>query len=328
MKKRVLTWVKPTSDVIHLWNYFWAIKQILEWQKDDLDIILFVADMHATTTLHDGEILRKNIVGLVKSYLASGIDPKKTLIFKQSDVAGHVQLGWVLASITTLGYMKRMHAYKDALQKWKADEITMGTFNYPILMASDILLYDPDYVPVWKDQKQHLEFTRDIAEKFNSIYWTTFKLPEPWINKNVATIPWIDGRKMSKSYNNFISLLEEEDSLLKKVRRIPTSPIPIDDPKNPDECNVFNILKHFLNTDEERDLRKRYERGWLAYKEVKDMLYDKLRKFLAPIKQAYDSISEEEIKRLLAEGAQRANEISTKKIKDVYFKVWYLISNS
>ncbi len=328
MKKRVLTWVKPTSDVIHLGNYFGAIKQILNWQKEGLDIILFVADMHATTTLHSWEILRKNIIGLVKSYLASWVDPQKTLIFKQSDVPGHVQLGWVLASITTLGYMKRMHAYKDALQKWKADETTMGTFNYPILMASDILLYDPDYVPVGKDQKQHLEFTRDIAEKFNSIYGETFKLPQPWIDKNVATIPWIDGRKMSKSYNNFISLLEDEDDLLKKVRRIPTSPIPIDEPKNPDECNVFNMLKHFLAPEEEKSLRQRYEQWWLAYKEVKDMLYERLREFLAPIKKAYHSISEQEVKKILDEGAKVANEMASKKIKDVYFKVGYLISNS
>ncbi len=328
MKKRVLTWVKPTSDVIHLGNYFGAIKQILNWQKEWLDIILFVADMHATTTLHDWETLRKNIIGLVRSYLASWINPERVLVFKQSDVAGHVQLWWVLASITTLGYMKRMHAYKDALQKWKSDEITMGTFNYPILMAADILLYDPDYVPVGKDQKQHLEFTRDIAEKFNSIYGETFKLPQPWIDKNVATIPWIDGRKMSKSYNNFISLLEDDDSLFKKIRRIPTSPIPIDEPKNPDECNVFNMLKHFLSDEEEKEIRNRYEKGGLADKEVKDLLYEKIKEFLAPIKRAYQNIPDEEIKKLLAQGAQKANEISSKKIEDVYFKVGYLISKS
>jgi len=326
MKKRLLTGVKPTSDVIHLGNYFGAIKQVVEWQqKGDYDIVLFVADMHATTTLHDGQKLKSNIVGLVKSYLASGIDPKKTLVFKQSDVPGHVQLAWVLASITTLGYMKRMHAYKDALQKGKADEITMGTFNYPILMAADILLYDADVVPVGKDQKQHLEFTRDIAAKFNSIYGEHLKLPEPLILENVATVPGIDWRKMSKSYNNFISLIEDDETLLKKIKRIPTSPIPIDEPKNPDECNVYGILKLFLTPEEDEQIRQKYIGGGLSYKWVKELLYQKVKEFLEPIKKRYFEISDEEVKEILAQGAQKANELASKKIDEVFDAVGYKV---
>ena len=326
MKKRILTWVKPTSDVIHLGNYFGAIKQVLEWQqKWDYDIILFVADMHATTTLHDWQELKSNIVGLVKSYLASWVDPQKVLIFKQSDVPGHVQLWWVLASITTLWYMKRMHAYKDALQKGKADETTMGTFNYPILMASDILLYDPDFVPVGKDQKQHLEFTRDIASKFNTTYKELFKLPEPMILEDVATVPWIDGRKMSKSYNNFISLIVDEQTLLKKIRRISTAPIPIQDPKNPDECNVYNILKLFLTPQEDEQIRQKYLEWGLSYKRVKDLLFEKVRDFLAPIRQKYFEISQQEVKDVLSQWAQRAQQMSQKKIEDVFEAVGYLI---
>jgi len=325
MKKRIFTWIKPTSSQIHLGNYFWAIKPVLDLQNSwDYEVIVFVADLHALTTLHDWEAIRQNTINLVRAFIASGLDPEKVLIFKQSDVPAHTQLNWVLACITHLGYMKRMHAYKDALQKGKTDEITMWTFNYPILMAADILLYDPDLVPVWKDQKQHLEFTRDIAEKFNRLFWETFKLPEPFIREDVATVPGIDGRKMSKSYNNYIWIFEDEKTLLKKVRSIVTNNIPIEEPKNPDECNVYNILKLFLTEKEDEEIRQKYLQWWLAYKDVKMYLYEKLLWFLKPIQEKAKSLSDNDIKKILEKGGQKANEIAEKKIKDVYGKVWFI----
>ena len=320
--KRVLTWIKPTSEQIHLWNYFWAIKPILDLQKQwKYEIIVFVADLHALTTLHDSTALKNNIINLVRAFISSWLDPEKVLIFKQSDVVAHTQLNWILSCITTLGYMKRMHAYKDALAKGKSDEITMGTFNYPILMAADILLYDPDLVPVWKDQKQHLEFTRDIAERFNRLFWETFKLPEPLIQEEVATIPGIDWRKMSKSYNNYIWLFEDEKTLLKKVKSIITNNIPIDQPKNPDECNVYNILKLFLNEEENKSIRDRYINWWLAYKDVKMYLYEKLLDFLKPIKQKAKELSDNDIKSILENWSTKAKLIADKKIEEIYEKV-------
>jgi len=324
--KRLLTWIKPTSDQIHLWNYFWAIKPILDLQNQgEYEIIVFVADLHALTTLHNASQLKNNIINLVKALIASWLDPEKVLIFKQSDVPAHTQLNWVLACITPLGYMKRMHAYKDALAKWKADDITMGTFNYPILMAADILLYDPDIVPVGKDQKQHLEFTRDIAEKFNRLFWQTFKLPEPLIKEDVATIPWIDWKKMSKSYNNYIGIFEDEKTLLKKVKSIVTDNIPIDQPKDPDKCNVYNILKLFLTEEENQDIRQRYLQWGLAYKDVKMYLYEKLLDFLKPIQQRANDLSDEDIKNILFKWADKANQIANQKINDIYKKVWFII---
>ncbi len=322
--KKLLTGVKPTSEQIHLGNYFGAIKPILDLQlKDKYEIIVFVADLHALTTLHDASSIKKNIINLVRAFIASGLDPDKVLIFKQSDVPAHTQLNWVLACITTLGYMKRMHAYKDALQKGKADEITMWTFNYPILMAADILLYDPDVVPVGKDQKQHLEFTRDIAEKFNRLFWQTFKLPQPLIQEEISTIPWIDWRKMSKSYNNYIWLFDDEKIILKKVKSIVTDNIPIDDPKDPDKCNVYNILKLFLTEEENEQIRQRYLQWWLAYKDVKMYLYEKLLKFLQPIQEKARELTDDYIIDILKKGEEKANFIAKSKIEEVYKKVWF-----
>ena len=223
------------------------------------------------------------------------MDPEKCKIYKQSDLPAHPMLAWVLSCITNMGFMKRMHAYKASVDQGKADDISVGTFTYPILMAADIILYDANYVPVGKDQKQHVEYARDIAQKFNHHFGDTFVLPEPLIDSNVASIPGIDGRKMSKSYNNFIGLFEDEASVRKKIKRISTAPTPVEEPKNPDECNVYNMMKLFIDSDRDTELRARYEAGGLSYKDVKEELMEVVLDFLAPIQKKLETISDQEV---------------------------------
>ncbi len=323
--KRILTGVKPTWDKMHLWNYFGAILPMINLQEkySDSEVILFIANMHALTQVHDSKQLYSNTINLLKFYIASWLNLENTIIFKSSNIPGHSQLAWIFACITNLWYMERMHAYKDALAKWKLNEINIWTLTYPILMASDILLYDADIVPVWKDQKQHLEYARDMAERFNNKFWNTFKIPEPYIQKDVATIIWTDWRKMSKSYNNYIWMIEDEKVLLKKIKQIPTDMKTVEESKDPDECNVYNLLKLFLTNTENDELRKRYIEWWLSYKYVKDFLYEKILEFIKNIEKKYNSISDEYIEKILNNGEQSALEISTKKISDIYKKVWF-----
>jgi len=325
--KRILTWIKPTSDQLHIGNYFGAIRPIVELaeKNPDAEVFFFLASMHAFTTLHDGETIRKNSKNLIKLYIACWADPKRFFMYDPREIPGHAQLCRVLMCLTHMGFMERMHAYKDALQKWTSNKTSVGTFCYPILQAADILLYDANIVPVGKDQKQHVEFARDIAQKMNNNFGEIFVIPDVQIQEEVATIPGIDGRKMSKSYNNFIGLLDNEKTTSKRVKQIATDATPIEDPKNPDECNVYNIMKLFLDESENKEMRKKYEAGGLSYKYAKDTLFEKLRAFLQPIQEKYDQISDQEIKDLLKKNAIKANEIAEKKIQEVYEKVGFVL---
>ena len=327
MTKRILTWIKPTGSELHIWNYFWALKPFVEMQNSisDAEFFLFLANMHWFTQTQDPEILKKNSMTIVKLYLACWADLKKTLIYNPAEIPGHAQLNWALTCLTIMWTMERMHSYKDALAKWKSGEISVWTFCYPILMAADILLYDADQVPVGKDQKQHVEYARDIAQKFNNNYWETFRIPEPIIKAEVATVIGTDGRKMSKSYNNFIGLLEEENSMLKKVKQIPTDAKAIEEPKNPDECNVYNLTKLFLTPEEDKELRNKYEAWGLSYKYAKEYLFEKMKETLDPIKANYNQISDEEVSKILKEHSKKANEIAEKKIKEVYNKIGFYL---
>ena len=219
--------------------------------------------------------------------------------------------------------MERMHAYKDKVANSKAKEASIGLFTYPILMAADILLYDATLVPTGRDQKQHVEFARDIAQKFNTNYGDTFILPDSYIQEDVAVVPGIDGRKMSKSYRNFIGMLDDEKTINKKVKQIATDATPIEDPKDPDTCNVFNIMKLFLSSEEEVIRRKRYTDGGLSYKDAKDTLFEKIMAFITPIQQKYNTISDEQTIALLTKNATHANTLANKKIEDVYKKVGF-----
>lgn len=324
MTKRILTGLQVTADQFHLWNYFGAVVPFLNLcsQHADAEKFLFVANMHSLNSVQDGS-LAKNTYNTLKLYLACGVDPDDVFIYNQSDIAAHAQLHWVLSSLTHMWFMERMHAYKAAVDKWVAWELGVGTFTYPILMAADILLYDATHVPTGKDQKQHVEFARDIAGKFNKLYGETFVLPDSVVQDEVAVVPGIDGRKMSKSYNNFLWLLDDEKTLLKKIKRIPTASLGIDDPKDPDTCHVYQIYQLFLDDNQKTVLRKRYTDGGMWYGDLKKELHQTVWSFVQPIQEHFAQISDEDIKAILSRNASNAREIAQAKIDDVYKKVWF-----
>ncbi|MCX6823716.1 MAG: tryptophan--tRNA ligase [candidate division SR1 bacterium] len=324
---RILTGVKPTDSQIHIGNYFGAIKPMMQLAEKfkDAEIFLFLANMHGFTYVHDGKEIKQNSLNVLKLYAACGVDMKRFIIYNPAEIPGHAQLNWVLTCLTHMGFMERMHSYKEALDKGNAKNISVGTFCYPILMAADILLYDTDIVPVGKDQKQHVEYARDIAIKFNAAYGETFKIPDVYTQEDVGLILGIDGRKMSKSYNNYIGLLDDEKTILKRVKQIPTSTQTVEEPKNPDECNVYKICKLFLTPEEDEILRKRYQAGGLSYKDAKDYLYEKIIAFVQPIQKKYAEISDQEIIDLVKKNTQKVNELAQKKIENVYKKVGFTL---
>lgn len=306
MKKILFSGVKPTGTA-HIGNYFGAMKQWLDLQAE-YDCYFMIADYHGLNLIQNAEEMRNNITNLILDYLAIGLDPKKAVLFKQSDVSAHTELTWIFDSITTMPYLMRAHAFKDAEAKDK--EINVGTFNYPMLMAADILLYDTDVVPVGQDQKQHIEYTRDTAQKFNNIFGETFKLPEPIILDSVAIVPGTDGRKMSKSYGNTIPLFATRDEISKAVMSIVT------DSGTDIPTNVYNIHKLVRS---EADLKVIYEENKGKYKILKEKLIDDLDAFIKPMrdKRAEIANNSELIKSVLADGAIRAKEKADAKLLTV-----------
>ncbi|MEK7662475.1 MAG: tryptophan--tRNA ligase, partial [Patescibacteria group bacterium] len=252
--KILLSGVKPTG-IAHIGNFFGAMKQFVEL-GEDYQSYIFIANYHALTTEQDKKKLEGNTLEIAATYLALGIDPKKTALFLQSDVPEVTELAWIFNCITTVPYLSRAHAYKDAVAKDK--EVSVGTFDYPMLMAADILIQDADVVPVGTDQKQHVEIARDTAEKFNRLYGETFKLPEPLIIKSVAVVPGTDGRKMSKSYGNTIPLFAEDGDIEKLVMGITTDSKGVGEPKNPETDTIFKLHELFSSENELKKLRARY----------------------------------------------------------------------
>ena len=313
MKKRLLSGIQP-SGIIHIGNYFGAMKQFVDLQ-DTYESFIFIADFHAITTIKNKETLSQNILNIAMDYLACGLDPKKVCLFKQSDLSEVTELAWYFNCITTMPYLERATAYKDAGAK--AKEVNVGLFDYPMLMAADILIQDADVVPVGSDQKQHVEYARDTAIKFNNTFGETFKLPEPLILKEVAIVPGIDGRKMSKSYGNTIPLFGTDEQIKKAVMSIVTDSKAPSDSKNPEECNIFALHKLFLKGEVLENLRKRYVDGGLGYKESKDMLYEEIISFVKPMreKREYYEKNIEEVKNILKEGALKAKENIAVKMK-------------
>lgn len=307
MQKILLSGVKPTGRP-HIGNYFGAMKQFVDLQNDHQSFFM-IADYHGLNLIQNKEELRENILGVALDYLAIGLDPEKAVIFKQSDVSEHTELCWIFDTITTVPYLKRAHAYKDA--EAKNIEINVGTFNYPMLMAADILLYDADVVPVGKDQKQHVEYARDTVEKFNRIFKTeTFKMPEPLILDDVATVPGIDGQKMSKSYNNTIPLFASDEEIKKQVMAIVTdsgSEIP---------KNVYAI--HAL-IKPKKELDALYEANKGKYKALKDALIEDLITFITPMRERRKEFENdiEKVKAILKKGGERAKEVAMKKMEEV-----------
>ena len=317
-KKILLSGVKPTGQV-HIGNYFGAMRQFADLQNE-YQAFVMLADYHALTTNQDPSQLRTDIMQLTAAYLAIGLDPEKVILFKQSDVPEHTELAWIFNCLTTMPYLMRAHAFKDAEAKNK--EVSVGLFDYPILMSADILLYSPDVVPVGLDQKQHLEIARDTAEKFNRIYGETFNLPEPVIIENVKTVIGLDGQKMSKSYRNTIPLFSSEKELRQLVMSIKTDSKTETEPKNPEECNVFALHKLFSEKDL-AELKKRYVEAQIVDKKSKAILATNMNNYLAPMREKYESLIQDSGKlvQILEDGGKKAQEIARNKMQEVRRKI-------
>ena len=309
-KKIFLSGVQPSGKP-HIGNYFGAMKQFVDLQNEH-DGYVFIADYHALHSLRNPKEMSENIKNVVLDYLALGLDPQKVTFFKQSDISEHTELAWIFETITTMPYLMRAHAFKDAQARNK--EIDVGTFNYPMLMAAGILLYSPDVVPVGADQKQHVEIARDTAEKFNNTFGETFKLPEAMIIKDVAIIPGTDGRKMSKSYNNTIPLFAEYEEIKKCVMSIVT------DSSGGIPKNVYAIHKLFRSEDE---LKKIYEEKAGKYKELKEMLIDDLEKFIAPLRERRKEFAKDipKVLAILKAGSEKAKKVASAKMNEVREKI-------
>jgi len=321
MGKRLLSGVKPTGRP-HIGNYLGAMRQFVELQATH-DSFIFVADYHALTSPYlqrHPEKLSDYILGVVLDYLAIGLDPQKITLYRQSDIAAHQELAWIFNCLTTMPYLMRAHAFKDAEAKNK--EINVGIFDYPILMAADILLYDAEVVPVGKDQQQHLEIARDTAQKFNHLYGETFALPEALIYEEVAVVPGTDGRKMSKSYRNTIPLFADSDELEQKVMSIVTDSRGESEPKDFKTDTVFALHKHF-SKDQLPELERRYEEGSIGYKESKEMLLENLRAFVEPLRQKRSELAKDSkyVTSILEKGARKAQSLAEKKMKEIRHKI-------
>ncbi len=309
-KKVLLSGVKPTGTA-HIGNYFGAMKQFVDLQiaHPEAEKFFMIADYHALNFIQNGDEMRRLTLELAADYLAIGIDPEQSVIFKQSDISAHTELAWIFDTIVTMPYLMRAHAFKDAEAKNK--EISVGAFNYPVLMAADILLYDADMVPVGQDQKQHVEYARDIALKFNHIFKNeTLKLPEPLIMKDVATVPGIDGQKMSKSYNNVIPLFASREEITKAVMGIVT------DSGGDIPANVYNIHKLFKS---EQELEPIYSANKGKYKALKEALVEDIDAFIAPMRERRAAIiaNPAKIQEVLDRGAEKARAQADAKLKAI-----------
>lgn len=318
MKKRLLSGIKPTGD-IHIGNYFGAMRQFVEMQ-DGYENFVFIADYHAMTTVLDAKELKKNTMEIAKAYLAIGLDPEKVHLFRQSDIEGVTELCWIFNCLTSISTLKLAHAFKDAEAKGKP--VNMGLFDYPVLMAADILMYKSDVVPVGQDQQQHIEMSREIAKTFNNTFGDTFKLPEGVIVKTVATVKGTDGRKMSKSYSNTIGLFDSEDVLKKKIMGIVTDSRKPDEPKEPEGCNIFALHKLF-SVDQLKEISQRYKEGKISYKESKDILFENMNNFLKPIRAKKAELDKDEkyVLDVLAKGRAAAQKVANQTMSEVKKKV-------
>ena len=326
-KKRIISGITPSGSSLHIGNYFGAVKPQLELQANsEYETYYFIADLHALTTVQDKQKLAENILGVVVNYLSLGLDPQKSIFFRQSDVIAHSQLAVVLSNYISYGQMQRMHAFKDKLEKGaEVGSINMGLFNYPILMAADILVYKPHGVPVGEDQCQHVELARDIAENFNKTYDTNlFPLPAPLINKSVGRIVGTDGqRKMSKSLGNTIGIFEDETVIKKQIMSCFTDPtrLKATDPGKVEGNPVF--LYHDLINDnklEVTELKNRYRAGTVGDVEVKERLFDVHQRLFAPMKKRREELlgNLEEVKQILSEGASKASSFADQTLAEVY----------
>ncbi|EKD93274.1 MAG: hypothetical protein ACD_28C00189G0005 [uncultured bacterium] len=320
--KRVLSGIQSSGQP-HLGNYFGAMKRHVEGQSQ-YESLIFIANYHALTTVRDPELLRKLTLDLAIDYLAIGLDPEKTIFFRQSDLPELHELAWIFSCITSMGLLERSHAWKDAKAKGKK-EATVGLFTYPMLMAVDILIYKPNLVPVGKDQKQHVEMTRDIAEKFNHTFGETFPLPEPDIDESVQTVIGTDGEKMSKSYGNTISLFATDTEIKNQIMGIVTDSTPLEAPKNPDKCNVFQLYSHLANPQEIATLRDKYITGGFGFGDAKKLLLQKWHDTFDPFREKRFELEKnlDYVEEVLQSGAKKARSIAKTTLDEVRAKVGF-----
>ncbi|MFZ0390023.1 MAG: tryptophan--tRNA ligase [Calditrichia bacterium] len=302
--RRILSGIQPSGD-LHIGNYFGAIRQHIALQENN-ECFYFVANYHALTSISDKNRLENATFQVALNYLALGLDPQKATLFIQSDVPEVTELAWVLSNVTPMGLLERAHSFKDKIGRGISPN--HGLFAYPVLMAADILIYDSEFVPVGRDQKQHLEMTRDMAMKFNNLYGETFVVPEEMILPDVAVVPGLDGQKMSKSYDNTIEIFLDRSALKKKVMNIVTDSTPLEEPKDPDTNTVYALYKLFATSEEQQTMREQFLAGGYGYGHAKKALLEKIWDYFEPARQRREKLLDDPayVQQVLKDGARKA----------------------
>lgn len=320
---RILTGIQSTGRP-HLGNILGAIVPAIELSKNGgNDSFFFIADLHSLTTIKDPSLLKANTYAVAAAWLAFGFDTDKNTFYRQSDVTEVAELAWIMNCLTPFPMLANAHSFKDKSER--LSDVNAGLFTYPVLMACDIILYDAHFVPVGKDQVQHLEITRDIAEKFNQIYGDTFVVPEAKVNEAVRTIPGTDGQKMSKSYGNTIDIFLEEKALKKNVQNIITDSTPLEAPKNPDTCNVFKLYSLIASDTQVSEMREKYLAGGYGFGHAKQALFELLLDKYKEERQLFNFYMSNlpELDKKLSLGAQKAKKVAQAKINLVRHKIGY-----
>ncbi|HEY5036278.1 MAG TPA: tryptophan--tRNA ligase [Chthoniobacterales bacterium] len=305
---RILSGIQP-SGVLHIGNYFGMMRPAIALQSEG-EAFYFIADYHALTSLKNPEALRENSRRVALDFLACGLDPERAALFRQSDVPQVTELAWILSTVTPMGLLERAHSYKDKIARGLP--ASAGLFSYPVLMAADILIYGSDVVPVGRDQKQHIEITRDLAIKMNETFGEILKLPEPRIHATTETVPGLDGQKMSKSYGNTIDIFGPEKETRKRVLSIVTDSTPVEAPKDPEASTIFQLYSLFATPDEAAEMRAAFAKGGIGYGDFKKQLFVRLWDYFEPMRKRREEIlaQPDYIDEVLAHGAARANAIA------------------
>ena len=310
---RILSGIQP-SGRLHVGNFFGMMQPSISLQEEG-EAFYFIADYHSLTTVQDPNVLKENVSNVAIDFLACGLDPNKAIFFKQSDVPEVTELSWLLSTVTPMGFLNRCHSYKDKTERGL--EATHGLFAYPVLMASDILIYDSNVVPVGDDQKQHLEVTRDIAIKFNNLYGDVFVIPEPKIREDKARVPGLDGQKMSKSYGNILEIFGEEKATRKKIMSIMTDSTPVEDPKDPSNSIILDLFSLVASDQKFEEMKDDFLKGGFGYGDFKKRLFEAFWEYFEPMRTRRKEIFEDPqyIEKILNEGAERAREAASTTLK-------------
>ncbi len=327
-RPRSLSGIKPTG-MPHIGNYLGMIKPAISLQEH-YDAYYFVADYHALTSTHDGEEMRAHTLDITATFLAFGLDPERAVFWRQSDVPEVCELSWVLSCMTSMGLLERAHAYKAAKERGETGSINHGLFSYPVLMAADILLYDSDVVPVGKDQVQHIEMSRDMAQRFNHTFGEALVLPRALVQKEVQTVIGIDGRKMSKSYGNTIPVFLPPKKLRKACMAVQTDSTPLEDPKDPENCSVFELYRLFADPKDQEAMAEHYRAGNFGYGHAKQALFEAMDEELGPARDRYIRLRADDatLEDILRAGAKRARTVAQEVLDRVRSRIGYASAQS